>query len=75
MQWSKIEILIDKKASLQRAVWRKRGRGSSDAMCRTATSALVQAFVIPPPAPSRWDVVCKLTGWRTVLNSLDNSAS
>ena len=25
--------------------------------CRTATSALVQAFMNPPPAPSRWDVI------------------
>ena len=24
--------------------------------CRTATSALVQTAVNPPPAPSRWDV-------------------
>ena len=33
------------------------GRGSSDTLCRTATSALVQTAVNPPPAPSRWDVM------------------
>ena len=33
------------------------GRGSSDTLCRTATSALVQTAVEAPPAPSRWDVM------------------
>ena len=37
-----------KKGSAQRAVWRKRGRGSSDTMCRTATSALVQTALESP---------------------------
>ena len=30
------------------------GVGSSDTLCRTATSALVQMAVEAPPAPSRW---------------------
>ena len=35
------------------------GVGSSESEQETLSFALVQAFVIPPPAPSRWDVICK----------------
>ena len=40
-----------KDAGVQRAVWRKRGRRSSDTLCRTATSVLVQTAVETPACP------------------------
>ena len=43
-------------ACLQRAVWRKRGSGSPESLCKFGSFAPVRAAVKALPAPSRWDV-------------------
>ena len=51
---------MTEKNCIQLAVWRKRGRSSSDTMCRTATSALVQTAVESPACAKPLDVKCNL---------------
>jgi hypothetical protein len=55
------EITDSTNACAQRAVWRKRGRGSPESLCGFASFAPVRTVVKPPPAPSRRHVSRKRT--------------
>ena len=46
-------------ACVQRAVWRKRGSGSPESLCKFESLSPVRTAVEPPPASSRWDVIGK----------------
>jgi len=52
------------------AVSRKRGCGSSDTPCRTATPALVQTALNPPPAWSRYHVIGKACAKKCIFFSV-----
>ena len=55
-----IEYDTLKMPNAQRAVWRKRGSGSPESLCKFANFAPVRTAVEAPPAPSRWNVVCHM---------------
>ena len=55
----------------QRAVWRKRGIGSPESLCKFGSLSPVRTAVEAPPASSRWDVICK-QGQRQQDNEAQN---